>query len=295
MPNRFPLIANSSVNQIQELAAGDNLDLTSSGISSVGNIFSVGVITATSFVGNLTGTASTATASATSFGLSGTPNVAVGVITAVSASFSGNVSIAGTLSYEDVTNVDSIGLVTARNGVNVTGGSVVISSGGLTVSGVTTVAAGSTGSPSVSPTGDNNTGIFFPAADTIAFAEGGIEVARFGSDGVFTIKNGAIAEIDTLTDQATITPDFATSCNFTVTLGGSRTIANPSNLVAGQSGSIFLVQDGSGSKTVSWGSHWDFASGTAPTLTTTANAVDRVDYIVRSSTSIHTVFTANYS
>jgi hypothetical protein len=103
------------------------------------------------------------------------------------------------------------------------------------------------------------------------------------------------AEITTLTDGATITPDFADSNNFAVTLGGNRTIANPTNLVAGQSGSIFIVQDGTGSKTASWGSYWDFIGGTAPTLTTAANAVDRIDYIVRSSTSIHAVFTGNYS
>ena len=101
--------------------------------------------------------------------------------------------------------------------------------------------------------------------------------------------------ITSLTDGATITPDFATSCNFTVTLGGSRALANPSNPVAGQSGSIFIVQDATGSRTLTWGSYWDFSGGTAPTLTTTANAVDRVDYIVRSSTSIQAVFTANYS
>lgn len=103
------------------------------------------------------------------------------------------------------------------------------------------------------------------------------------------------AEITTLTDGATITPDFADSNNFTVTLGGNRTIANPSNLVAGQSGSIFIVQDGSGSRTASWGSYWDFIGGTVPTLSTGQNAVDRIDYIVRSSTSIHAVFTGNYS
>ena len=101
--------------------------------------------------------------------------------------------------------------------------------------------------------------------------------------------------ITTLTDGATITPDFAASNNYTVTLGGNRTIANPSNLTAGQSGSIFIVQDGTGSRTASFGSYWDFAGGTAPTLTTTASAVDRVDYIVQSTTSIHAVFTANYS
>lgn len=101
--------------------------------------------------------------------------------------------------------------------------------------------------------------------------------------------------IGTLTDGATITPDFATANNFTVTLAGNRTIANPTNLTAGQSGSIFIVQDGTGSRTAAWGSYWDFAAGTAPTLTTTAAGVDRVDYIVRSATSIHTVFTGNYS
>ena len=101
--------------------------------------------------------------------------------------------------------------------------------------------------------------------------------------------------ITTLTDGATITPDFAASNNYTVTLAGNRTLANPSNLTAGQSGSIFIVQDSTGSRTLSFGSYWDFAGGTAPTLTTDASAVDRVDYIVRSTTSIHAVFTAAYS
>jgi len=101
--------------------------------------------------------------------------------------------------------------------------------------------------------------------------------------------------ITALTDGATITPDFADSNNFSITLGGNRTLANPSNITAGQAGSIFISQDGTGSRTLAWGSYWDFSNGTAPTLTTTASAVDRVDYVVRSSTSIHAVFTSNYS
>jgi hypothetical protein len=102
-----------------------------------------------------------------------------------------------------------------------------------------------------------------------------------------------------LTDAATVTPDFALNNNFTITLnvaGASRTIANPTNLVAGQSGSLFVIQDSSGSRTITWGSSWDWAGGgTAPTLSTGANAVDRIDYIVRSGTSIHAVWTGNYS
>jgi len=110
------------------------------------------------------------------------------------------------------------------------------------------------------------------------------------------VPSGMITgDIFTLTDGSTITPDMKSNTNFTVTLGGSRTLANPSNLVAGQSGSIFIVQDGTGSRTLAYGSYWDFMTGTAPTLSTAAGSVDRIDYIVRSSTSIHAVFTANYS
>ncbi len=121
------------------------------------------------------------------------------------------------------------------------------------------------------------------------------ERLRISNKGVVTVKNGAVAEIDTLTSASTVTPDFATSCNFTLTLGTNVTLANPSNLTAGQSGSIFLVQDSTGSRTITFGSYWDFAGGTAPTLSTAASSVDRLDYIVRSSTSIHAVVTLAYS
>ena len=66
--------------------------------------------------GNLTGTASTATASATAYSLSGSPSITVTDITA-----SGNVSIAGTLTYEDVTNIDSVGIITAQSGIKASG------------------------------------------------------------------------------------------------------------------------------------------------------------------------------
>ena len=110
-----------------------------------------------------------------------------------------------------------------------------------------------------------------------------------------TFTAGQRGEITTLTDGANISVDLAASNNFTVTLAGNRTLDNPTNIVAGQSGSIFIVQDGTGSRTLAYGSYYDFAGGTAPTLSTAASAVDRIDMIVRSATSIHCVFTANYS
>lgn len=102
-------------------------------------------------------------------------------------------------------------------------------------------------------------------------------------------------EIATLTDGATITPDFGANQNFTVTLGGNRTLANPTNVVAGQVGSIFIVQDGTGSRTLSFGSNFKFSEGEAPTLSSAANAVDRIDYIARTATDIHAVFTGGYA
>ena len=106
---------------------------------------------------------------------------------------------------------------------------------------------------------------------------------------------GQRGEITALTSAATVTIDMADSNNFSCTLAHNATFANPSNLTAGQSGSIFLTQDGTGSRTASWGTDWDFAGGTAPTLTTTASAVDRVDYVVLDSSNIHAVATLNLS
>ena len=96
-----------------------------------------------------------------------------------------------------------------------------------------------------------------------------------------------------LTDGATITPDFAAANNFTVTLGGNRTLANPTNIVAGQSGVIQINQDGTGGRTLAFGSYWKFVGGTAPTLTTTASAMDELVYYVESATKISALLRAD--
>jgi len=102
---------------------------------------------------------------------------------------------------------------------------------------------------------------------------------------------GQSGEITALTSATSITIDRANSNNFSVTLAHNAVFENPSNDTAGQSGSIFITQDGTGSRTASWGTDWEFAGGTAPTLTTTAAASDRIDYVIRSGTSIQAVAT----
>ena len=97
--------------------------------------------------------------------------------------------------------------------------------------------------------------------------------------------------ITALTDAATIAVDFNSSNNFSVTLGDNRVLGQPSNQTAGQSGSIFVTQDGTGSRTLSYHADWKWAGGTAPTLSTAASSVDRIDYIVAAANKIHAVAT----
>ena len=116
----------------------------------------------------------------------------------------------------------------------------------------------------------------------------GTEMFNTTSSGIKITKN-CQAPVSTLTDGSTITVDFAVASHFTVTLGGNRTFGNPSNLSlsVGSSGSIFIVQDGTGSRTASFHSDYKFVGGTAPTLSTGANAVDRIDYVIRDSSTVH--------
>ena len=94
---------------------------------------------------------------------------------------------------------------------------------------------------------------------------------------------------------STVTLNFANSNHYYVELANNVTLANPSNPTIGQGGSIVLKQDTTGSRTISFGSNWKFPSGVAPTLSTSANTADRIDYYVSNSFYIHAVATLNLS
>lgn len=117
-------------------------------------------------------------------------------------------------------------------------------------------------------------------------ALGAAALAGAAFTGTISTSSNAFMQIDALTDGATITPDFSVGNNFSVTIAGNRTLANPTNLNAGQSGIIYITQDATGSRTLAYGTYWKFPNGVAPTLTTTANATDALVYTVRTSTSI---------
>ena len=100
--------------------------------------------------------------------------------------------------------------------------------------------------------------------------------------------------ITTLTDAASITVDFALGNNFLVTIGGNRTLAAPTNAVAGQTGQIYVIQDSTGSRTLSYNSVYQFVSGAAPTLSTGAADVDILVYSTRSATTIDAALLKNF-
>ena len=107
--------------------------------------------------------------------------------------------------------------------------------------------------------------------------------------GALVLDDSVGATITAATSSSGITLDLGASVHHSVTLAHNTTFADPSNEVAGQSGSIIITQDGTGSRTAAWNSAWKWTAGTAPTLSTAAGAVDRIDYLVVAAGNIHAV------
>ena len=114
-------------------------------------------------------------------------------------------------------------------------------------------------------------------------------------EGLVSLSGAVKSHITTLTDAATVALDFNDANMFMVTLGGNRTLAAPSNATTGQTGSIYVVQDGTGSRTLSYNTAWRFPAGSVPVATTTASAVDLVVYNTRSATTIDAVMLNNFT
>ena len=108
--------------------------------------------------------------------------------------------------------------------------------------------------------------------------------------GPLVINDSVAVEILATTSSSnSITLDMGAACHHSITLAENTTFQDPSNEVAGQSGSIIITQDGTGSRTAAWNSAFKWTGGTAPTLSTAANAVDRIDYLVVAAGNIHAV------
>ena len=221
---------------------------------SSGNVIITGIVTASSFVGSLTGSASSLSGVSSSFlldynnftntptiptnnnqltngagfittsftntnqltngagfitssddisgtaaGLTGTPNITVGSITAASAEFSGNVTIGGTLSYEDVTNVDAVGILTAREGIQIPNDTAKLRAGAdlelqLFHDGTNSVVKDTRNAGKVRIQADNFDIIDKDASETMlsATVDGAVELNYNGSKKLETTNTGVV-------------------------------------------------------------------------------------------------------
>ena len=126
----------------------------------------------------------------------------------------------------------------------------------------------------------------------IATAAIGTSVQGYDVDTAKTdvVQSFSVAQRGTISAQGsvsgTVTLNFATANNFSMTLSaGAVTLANPTNLTAGQSGAITITQDASTARTLSYGGYFKFESGT-PTISTTVGALSTLFYYVDSATRI---------
>ena len=175
----------------------------------------------------------------------------------------GNASVVGNL------------IVTGNQNFNGAGtfNSTLAVSGALTVTGAVTLAGAA----------------ILKSTVTVEGAQVNKSTTRF--EGAVSLASGAPVHqiITTITDAASIVMNMATNNQFVVTLGGNRTLAAPTNLTVGQTGHIYAIQDGTGSRTMGYNSVFKFSGGTDPTLSTAANAVDLLVFSVRAADKVDAV------
>ena len=246
---------------------------------------SSGLLTATGFSGDLTGTLQTAAqGNVTSLG------TLTGLTVSGDGSFTGDLTT-GQLFIGDggpgatddnICIGDQKDLKIYHDGSNSVlydngGGNLILYSNGAAVK-----LSKDTGESMVVANTDGAVQLYFDNGNTFNTEQSGVRIVGHAG-----------ADVTALSDGSTITVDVRAGTHFSVTLGGNRTFGDPSNTsgAIGSSGSIFIVQDGTGSRTASFHADYKFPGGTAPTLSTAANAVDRLDYVVRAADNIHCVVT----
>ena len=105
---------------------------------------------------------------------------------------------------------------------------------------------------------------------------------------------GSSAAVQTLTDGATVAWDAGLGAYAKLTLGGNRTLSAPTNLVNGRIYTLELIQDATGSRTVTWNAAFVWSGATAPTLTTTATRRDIIRFVASGGKLYGTGTTLNF-
>jgi hypothetical protein len=212
--------------------------------------------------------------------------------------------VKNSVSYNDST--DAVVLKVAGNtGVTVVGDSTAmyVTNGTTVLPVAQTTFTNITATGNLDVSGNARVGGTLTVAGAVSLAStlsvGG--AAYFGStvtvSGKGKFMTGAFAPIVTLTDATSIALDLNNSNVFAVTLAGNRTLAAPANTSTniGASGHIFIIQDGTGDRTLSYNSVYQFSQGGVPVLTTASAAVDILFYAVRTTTKVDSILIKNFT
>jgi hypothetical protein len=216
-------------------------------------------------------------------GAIGAPSGAVvtGVITATtfkgtSGEFTGNVSVGGTLTYEDVSNVDAVGVITARDGIKVGAGESISALSGTiyyygdgsnldgVVSGVETKEGGTS-------KGTEQTSLNFVGAT----------VAASGAETTVTISAGITTTASSPSANTVVTLNLGTAQHHDITLSAGITTITCTGGSMGDSHSLVLTQPSSGIATVGFSTYFLFPSGATPAMSEGNSKVDLVSFVVK--------------
>ena len=233
-----------------------------------------GVTTSTSFTGDVVGNV-TGNVTGNATGLSGTPDIVVQNITGVGATFT------GTVSYENIQNLDSVGIVTARGGLNVgplTGIAATIDIGGNISAGIITA----TNFDGVITGVDvSSGGSFLGAGITAINWDSGATVSASGAGATITISAGVSTEAVTASAGTDANINVGSYQDHKVTATGICTITCQGTATEGNSHTMRIVN--SGIATVGFSSYFLWPGGSVPTLSTGDGEISMISFTVQRS------------
>jgi len=213
-------------------------------------------------------------------GAIGAPSGAVvtGVLTATSASFSGNVSVGGTLTYEDVTNIDAVGVITAQQGIRVGAGQSIGSDSGTVFyygdgSNLDGVVSGIELKEGGTSRGTSLTVINFESGATVTTGSAGVSTITIAA-GITTTASSPAAD-------TVVTLNLGTAQHHDLTLSAGITTITCTGGSFGESHSLVLTQPSSGIATVGFSTYFLFPSGSVPSMSEGSSKVDLVSFVVK--------------
>ncbi len=224
------------------------------------------------------------------YGITGAGGINVGgAVTAASGNFTGAVTVGGVLTYDDVTNVDSLGIVTARGGVEFGAsgvGGTVTATGNATFTGVVTATSfvGSGANLTGLPAGGveiESGGSSLGAGVTILNFQSGATVTASGAGSTITISAGITTTAVSPTANAIHILGIGTAQHHTLSLSAGFSTITVAGGSVGDSHSVVLIQPSSGICTVGLSTFFQFPSGATPSFSQGSSQVDLVSFIVK--------------